>query len=774
MDSDINETSLNLRSFPENGVATVVTVDNITRILYVPNPTFSGYEQFSYQICDKQRFLMDEPRCAEGMARIWVTKEGPQIVSVIADGAVTGGANPIDTDSKVSAGDSILITFSEDTNLPPHGTLNALLTWNDITSIFTFSPPFFLDKITPNPLRGAWISPTELQLAIIDEGYPVPFTTDVRNGVEVSSEIQIGQWTIAVSETVSPCGGFDARGQLLTNLSPYCLQTADENSFHSNSSSPELEGDFGLKLPDVSNIVVSNTGIDDKLLDSQEKNLLEDSQISIHFQQPLSYTQLQKYCQMPVTDLIDVSKLGSNVELQLVGCANLLADGTIAEEVYATEIEIMKQTFSTTSRRKRQVTMDTESERERRQTTSGAKTQPVTSEIVLQVVNIVNPTVDPTKDPQGFVTLLADSVNQMTLAQVIADCHGIDIRLLLGDQSNTASQLDPFYYFESDDDLTPLISRVVASDPDNIDDVYGANDLITIFFDRSTNQPIVTTRVDIDKILIFDPLLGDDYTGLWVSPSVLEITIVDPGDNGIRPSTNPVTFSLSFTPNYFHTGTEVTSSNAILPTQTPWCVGVNVCGDQTTNGASVMSIGICNDNQQSCRAYQGWTSLEGNFGTGVPVVVPVFPFWWIIIAVLAIIVIAGIIVVVVLVYRYYKRKSEREEALRVVKRWKKEQFIPGVEPKTSGPKPWVKPPDVSTMRENPDPFNIFKRLPEVVPRPATALTEVENLPPVPQQPFKPRGGASIRPSLSSLGTAAPLPRISRSISGSSLPPALVS
>lgn len=778
--SDINETSLSLQTFPQNGEAFIEIVSDIARISYTPSANFSGYEQFVFQVCDKQRSLMEEPRCAEGTARVWVTKEGPQIISIEATAATTGGSNSIDTDSKLSVGDKILITFSEATNLPPHGALNTFINWNDISNILTFDAPFFIDEVTAAPLQGMWLNPTQLELTIIDTGYPVPFFTDMQNEAEVLSEMRFGEWTLSVSSVVSPCGGFDIAGNPLTNLSPYCLQTADKNSFHSTSQSPVLQGHFGLNLPDVSNIIVSNTGIDDTDLENQEKNLLKNSQISIQLKEPFSHAQLQIYCQFPINELIDIDKLGSNVDLQLVGCANLLPDGTIAEEVYANEINLVRERFSNSAssgRRKRDLIVEVNLERERRQTsTSNTVVQPVSSEIIFQIVSITDPAIDPTQNPRGFADLIVDNLNQRPLAQAIADSSGLDISLFLDDPTNTESQQDPFYYFENDEELTPLISRVVASDPDNVDDVYGENDVITIFFDRSTDEPTVTSREDLDRILVFNPSLGDDYTGMWISPSVLEITIVDPAlaENVPRPSTNPLNFNLSFTPNYFHTGVEVTASNGILPTQTPWCVGINVCGTQTTNGVPIRSVGICSPNQQSCRAYQTWTSLEGSFGTAEPIVIPVFPFWWIIIAILAVIVIVGIVVIVVLVYRYYKRKSERKEALRVVKRWKKEQFTPGVEPKTIGPKPWVKPPDVATMRENPDPFNIFKKLPEVTPRPQTALSEVENLPPVPQQPFKPRGGASIRPSLSSLNNVPPLPRINRSVSGSTLPPALVS
>ena len=778
-DSDIDEQSLNLKTLPSNGMASIVTVDNRSRISYTSNLSFSGYEEFNYEICDKQRGSMDDPRCAEATARVWVTKEGPKIVSVIADGAKL--TNDVDMDSKISRGDFFTIEFSEPTNRPSHPDRPAMLNTEDIRNIFTFDPPFFIDEVTPDPLEGVWVSPSELRLTLKDEGYPVPFISKTENNVESFTEIKIGEWKLMSSNTVGPCGGFDERGNRLTgsDLSPYCLQSEDGNSFHSNSESPTLTGDFGLKLPDIGNVLVRNPILDSTGGEDQ-KELQPNSQIAIFLQPPLSYAQLQTYCQRDPKDMLNVDALARAVELSVVGCANVLSDGRVAEEAYSAQINAMRAAFSSTARRKREAILDDEVDsvlsRERRQTPVTVTEQPVASEIVLRIDSIDNPSINPITNPQDFVKFIVDNFNQQTLADAVFATLGIDQTLLVDYTTNAGAQVDPFFYFEADDDLTPSISRVVASDPDNADDVYGANDVITIFFSASTDQPRVATKADLDKIVLFSPSLGADYGGRWLSPSVLEITIIDPalGEGVILPSVEPLNFNLTFTPNYFHTGTEVMPSNAILPTETPWCVGINVCGEETTTDNEPLTIGICSANQLSCRANQGWSNLEGSFGTGMGV--PIFPWYWILVAVVVVIVIIVIIVLVVVCYRYYKRKAERKEALRVVRRWKKEQFTPGgkEEGKKEGPKPWVKPPDVATMRENPDPFNVLQKLPEVVPRPPTALTEVEHLPPVPQQPFKPRGGASIRPSLGPMGVGTPLPRISRTVSGSSLPPALVS
>ena len=230
---------------------------------------------------------------------------------------------------------------------------------------------------------------------------------------------------------------------------------------------------------------------------------------------------------------------------------------------------------------------------------------------------------------------------------------------------------------------------------------------------------------------------------------------MDPGlDEGIPPLTVE-TLTIGFKPNFFHTMHEVTANNTIVPTETPWCIGVNVCGKNVTAPISLMSVGICDANRLSCRAHQGVVGIEGDFGTGEPISVSLFPFWWIIIAIVVVAAIAILIVVIYFVYRHYKLRAQRAEAKKIVERWRSDRFAPGkeAEKKEDGPKPWVKPPDVSAMRENPDPFGVInQKLPSVVPRPGTAMMEVENLPPLPRQPFKPREPANIR---AALGSGAP-------------------
>ena len=469
--------------------------------------------------------------------------------------------------------------------------------------------------------------------------------------------------------------------------------------------------------------------------------------------------------------------------MTIVGCANLLNDGRDANVVYEENIRTVETLFSSGGRRRRdtaETDLDELNRVRRQDITFSTAELPIVSEVILQVQLLSNPTVDPLTSPIQFVNLIRESFNYDTLALVIFETLGV-LATKVMQHSNAAEPIvtTPYFYYEFDDNLTPEIVRVVADDPDDLDATYGAEDTITITFNRATNQPPVATKANLDLIFVFDPQLGADYRGSWLSASELQITIVDTNLGRNLPLPSISNFSLAFTPNYFHTNETVRAVNNLVPTDTPWCIGINVCGQQTSTGVPARSIGICDENALSCRAHQGWITLDGDFGTGSPVIVDGFPYWWIIVAIVIVVLIALVIVAVYFIYRYYTHKEQRKEALRVVRRWKKDKFAPGKEAdKEEGPQPWVKPPDVSTMRDNPDPFETtLQKLPKVVPRPPTAMTDVENLPPIPpQQPplFKPRTPARIQPSLPGLHSLPQRPGPQKSISTGGLPPQLVS
>merc|ERR1712036_80498 len=50
-------------------------------------------------------------------------------------------------------------------------------------------------------------------------------------------------------------------------------------------------------------------------------------------------------------------------------------------------------------------------------------------------------------------------------------------------------------------------------------------DKITVVFDRHTNVPAVSTKTGVDAVFGFSATLGTNYTGVWLSLSVLELEL---------------------------------------------------------------------------------------------------------------------------------------------------------------------------------------------------------------------------------------------------------
>lgn len=74
----------------------------------------------------------------------------------------------------------------------------------------------------------------------------------------------------------------------------------------------------------------------------------------------------------------------------------------------------------------------------------------------------------------------------------------------------------------------PIITSLVADDPDDSDDVYSREDTITITFDSDTNTPggtNVQRKPVIDDIFTFSESLGRAYSGKWTAPDTFTIII---------------------------------------------------------------------------------------------------------------------------------------------------------------------------------------------------------------------------------------------------------
>jgi hypothetical protein len=81
----------------------------------------------------------------------------------------------------------------------------------------------------------------------------------------------------------------------------------------------------------------------------------------------------------------------------------------------------------------------------------------------------------------------------------------------------------------------PLLTSVMASDPNN--DLIGVDtgDDIVFTFDGNTNAPNVSTKLAVDSLIDFGAnVLGSDYTGAWnIDGNVLTVTVIDAAGNAM-------------------------------------------------------------------------------------------------------------------------------------------------------------------------------------------------------------------------------------------------
>lgn len=728
-DTNIDEMSLQKRSEPNGTIEILTRNDSNSKFFrYTPSPTFSGFDSFTYEICDISR----PPLCSQATARIRVTTEGPSITRLEAIPLTDSMGN--DTDSKVSRGDAIYLTFSVDTNMPPYSSTEEILSTSDIDKLFEFHQGFIPSGLILNPYQGRWVSRSQLVINITDEGYPQP-------------ESKVGEWTVAVrSNSGQICGAIDTNGQV--TYTRYCLLSSDRFSTHSTSVSPPLSGSWGLRLPELSTVVLRNVGVDDNT-QTNEKLFFVNSQIKIVLKEALSYLQLQHYCGLPTEHMINATELASNMTFVVVGCDNKIKNGSTAEETYSVLIQDTLRYFNSFS--------GNDDSRQKRQTSNRMNVeQPIVSEITLRVVTYDGELkINPVNNPVAFTAAITRGFNRTTLAMVIQELLGVNITVLERYDDGFTRPVLGNPYILHDDSITPQVSSVTADDPNCLHSGIGSGDTITVAFSDDTNQPVVATKSDLDKIIRFDPPLASDYTGRWDSPSSLVITLGSGPGQGLS-LTN---FSLSFTLNIFHDGTYVVSDNPYYPTLTPHCIGVNVC----SNNGSQITVGVCSANNLSCRVYAPHQALGGDFSGGARCAEPESPpftWLWVLIAVIGLILVVLLVLLIAYCYRRYKQKKQREEAMRVVKRWEKEKYdVKKETEKKDKPAPWVKPPDVQTIRDSADPFSDNTQDPfRNMPRPPTAANE--NLPPIAAIPksFIPRAGGRVAPmipSMQGMGLASP-------------------
>lgn len=172
----------------------------------------------------------------------------------------------------------------------------------------------------------------------------------------------------------------------------------------------------------------------------------------------------------------------------------------------------------------------------------------------------------------------------------------------------------------------PSITSIVASDPDDRDNVFSAEDIITVTFNIPTSQPPVHTKELLDNLLSFQSSLGQDYSGVWETPQRLIITIINP--TGGSPTIDLFFLSVKETGNLLNQLKTSLPSTATSPLLTgnwglgPWCQysDCNSCVANSTCGwcaerKECLEGGIDGPRDSSCVAWQKSACQECAFSS---------------------------------------------------------------------------------------------------------------------------------------------------------------
>ncbi|XP_002741598.1 uncharacterized protein LOC100369441 [Saccoglossus kowalevskii] len=647
--SDINITSLSVVTQPTMGSAeTVFSDDELPGLLYTPFSGQKGYDSFIFQVCDKST-EWKIGTCTWATARVHVTTPGPNITAIIAEPAKEElGDLILHTDCKFSRWDTISVIFDRDTSMPPHGKEDTELSANDLNTLFEFADPFITENMNSNPYIGVWKTPNILQITIVDEGYPQP-------------AVDIGTWFLKI-KNIEPCGGFDELSHEplpVEEWSVFCMTDAGYNSAHSTSTSPLLEGSWGYHIPTVKDIIIRNRDVPVQKLRENSNYFGEKSELVLSLWPPLSYLQFVELCKLQADEIIDFTVFGEGTELTKASCENRVPEevaqtsetsstvyrGTFLRSVNKRSLDLLSSSdpkgtkFESWIRDKRSSSFDGNS----------STIMPVFTELVFEVTKMSNALINPEVDRDTFIKTVTSSIKLVTIANIVSVTTGMSGLEALNYTTDMIIPLEKAeLYQEYIIGEIPQVISVTASDPDNLDMNYSDGDVISIVFDKDTDMPAVTERADLDKIFMFDPSLGTDYSGMWKSSQDLEITIIDSYHNS-RDSRDIQNISITFTHNILYSGQEFTGQYLYLPTTRPNCVGVNVCGGNTT----ALTIGICSEDGLSCRATGTYFITDGNFGTGIAN----SSLWWIIPIIIGCAIVLFILIIIAICCCKYKKKA---------------------------------------------------------------------------------------------------------------------
>ncbi|CAH1237833.1 Hypp5455 [Branchiostoma lanceolatum] len=571
--TDLNVTTLAITSQPTKGTAVVDRSSAVPAIKFTPRQNESGYDSFYFQVCDKDTQYKSS-QCGGNVIQVMVTAPSPYIVNVTAFPGTDGG-DVIHADSKYSSGDSLRVVFNEDTNMPPYGQAGSTITASDLHKMFTFSTNLTVAS-NSEAFTGVWLNPRELEITVIDVGYP-------------QIEPKVGEWTASVNP-VAPCGGFDEETHAALpedRWSPYCLLNAVKDSAHANGTSPPLVGNWGLRIPSLTTIVVRNDQVDISVLRDQPAYFGQGSQLVLSLQPALSHQQLQLFCQQDVQNIVTMETFGPGTSMLKTSCVNRDSGEQVAS--------VRRRNVRGQGR----VARDTQ-----------VTNMPEFTELVLQIEEPYSGNLSVVPE-DAFAKTVQGALNKDSLARVLATSSGVETQDFLDYTASVEDSFsDPSLYLEQLDGKTPQVLSVVADDADNGDSHWSNGDTLTITFDVETDTPPVATETEISRIMTFNPPLGTSYTGQWVTTSVLVITVQDTS-HPVSDVDNMANVTFAFTENVLVTGQEfATQYQYGVPSDKPNCVGTHVCGWNASSG----SVGICSADQLSCRARGAHGLTSGDFG----------------------------------------------------------------------------------------------------------------------------------------------------------------
>ena len=734
LNTTIDRTSVTLQVQAVNGVAVLNTTTST--FIYTPNVGFVGYDVFTYGVCDITQL------CTTNFAHVHVLAVGPTIIAVRAVGACVASnatnvatvddncVNMTDTDAGYGPADRFVITFSEPTNMPPYRLINTVIDTPILTQLLDVNEPLtrqedncqLLDSgamscaSTPPKATtgyyGMWRSSTELLVIVTAPGYPNP-------------TINPASLTFNV-KTVVQCSTFNVSSQVYVNMttsvaSRFCLTNAAQTSAHNGLSvvgGVAVTGSFGRQLPTVTDVSLTNpVGVSTTYFGL-------GSHLDINISPPLTPDIFYLMCNNGYLFMFISSIWGVSVNATMA-CTSTDNAGNTVPLLTPVQFNCLYNytKLSTTS----QVACNASSTR--RMVAIGANANSV-NRLSIDITHMSSTTLNPSQ-ALTFFTAMYDSFNLIGISTFVAQYLNFNgtsdsvfqsyTRLVASaPQNRTLGGVRIPFVVRGQPSSTPRIVSAVSE---------GTAPLIIsilITFNANTNAlatdgPTVT-QTDLDKMLTFTPKLSlypsGAYSATWTSRSTLLVSLVNASYLNPGLSTNP---TISFFP------TQNRDLSPVAPADN--CVGYDICGKTTGYW------GICDEFLTSCRsstAFPGsmYTAFVEPAKSSTPSAPADISWWWYLLLIMP------FFIIIFVLYYFYQKKNQKKDISRVLRAWRakaRSSWSPKDADKEAFKEPevWSRPPAVTAMRRDLDPFSAVKEVdndPAFAPRAPPNISALPHLP----------------------------------------------